>query len=192
MQPRALTSGWRARSALWEFASSRWARLPMKKRAPRFREQIAALGGGRRRSADARNLRLCRGTPPGGTRQPRREPQNSPSSPKSRSTRMATASMAPIPETFAARLAEWNVDVTGHQLQRRPGRHAGCHRARTRRDFPASCRPAKCRHATLGGRPEYLPLLAGIHGELHPKICSGRSAVWSADVAAPRPITSAP
>ena len=80
------------------------------------------------------------------------------------------------PETFAARLAEWGADVIGMQLQRGSGRDARCDGAGARGHYPAPGRPAERRNAALGRRQEHLSLLAGIHGELRPKVCGGRSA----------------
>ena len=81
------------------------------------------------------------------------------------------------PETFAARLTEWNVDVLGINCSVGPGRHAGRHRTGASGDFPAAGRAAKRRHAALGRRTKYLSLFARIHGELHAKIRGCGSAV---------------
>src|SRR5579872_839192 len=59
------------------------------------------------------------------------------------------------------------------QLQRRSSRHAGRDGESPGGDFPSLGGPTECRNSAVGGRQEYLSLLAGIHGELCAQVCGG-------------------
>ena len=80
------------------------------------------------------------------------------------------------PESFTPRIESWGVDVIGLQLQRRPGRDAGCDRARPCAYFPAPGGPAERRYAAIGRGPQYLFVLARVHGELCAQVRGRRRA----------------
>ena len=96
------------------------------------------------------------------------------------------------PESFAARLTEWNVDVIGINCSVGPGRHAGCDRARARFDhcfpLPPSPTPAfrvRWKDATsISARRN--TWRATRENLWRPEFA------WSADVAEPLPTISGP
>ena len=70
------------------------------------------------------------------------------------------------PESFTPRIESWGADVIGCNCSVGPGGDAGCDRARPRAHFPAAGGPTQRRHAAIGRGPQYLSVLAGVHGEL--------------------------
>ena len=119
-------SGSRARSDRLAFASNRSAKLRFEEARASFREQIAALVEG---GVDLLMLETfgyleemhqavlaCRDVDP-----------NIPIIAQVTIDEDGDCLDGSDPETFAARLTEWNVDVARHQLQRRAGRHARRH-----------------------------------------------------------------
>ena len=68
------------------------------------------------------------------------------------------ASTDPTPEIFAPSPEEWGADVIGMQLQRRPGRHAGCDRATCAppTTLPLSAQPNAGMPRSVEGRNIYL------------------------------------
>ena len=93
------------------------------------------------------------------------------------------------PEHYGPQLEAWGADVVGMQLQRWSGGRAGRAGAGARRHHRSALGPAQRRHAALGGWPQYLSVLAGIHGELRARSLSTSACAWSAAAAAPRRTT---
>ena len=87
---------------------------------------------------------------------------------KSPSTKTATASMDQ-PRALWSANRSLGRRRSGLQLQRRPGGHAGRAGAGARRHHRAAVGATQRRHAALGGRPQHLSLLAGVHGGVTPE-----------------------
>ena len=81
------------------------------------------------------------------------------------------------PETFAAKLTEWDADVVGCNCSVGPVAMLDAMERVRRVTTKPLVGAAQRRHAARGGRPQHLSLLAGIHGELHPQVSGGGRAI---------------
>ena len=157
------------------FASNRWARLRSKKPAPRFGDQVEALVEG---GVDLFMLETfgyleelhqavlaCRDVNP-----------KIPIIAHVTIDEDGNCLDGSDPETFAARLTEWNVDVVGINCSVGPvAMLDAIERVRAVTSLPLAAQPNAGMPRSVEGT-QHLSLLAGIHGELHAKVCGRRRA----------------